>query len=376
MRLRQLKLQNFKNYTSLSLDISSDLICIVGLNGSGKTNLLDTIHYLTFTKSAFANSDGMNIKKEESFFMIKGLWEENNKEQEIICYQERNQKKILKRNKVEYEKLSEHIGQLLAVMSTPYDTEIIRDSGEVRRKWIDGCISQYDPVYLENLLQFQRQLKQRNALIKQYEGRLPAQVLTLLGMYDEAVIDLSKKISHKRQAFLDELKPYFIANLEVLVEGHDHCSIEFKSKVLTSDFDDLFISSREKDLINQRTTMGCHRDDFLFKLEEDPIKRFGSQGQQKSFLIALKLAQYDHLAHKTNRLPVLLLDDVFDKLDDERINKLLHLLTDTSKTKKGMAARGQVFITDARMERTASLIKNLPQTQLVEIKEGNLVQHE
>ena len=175
---------------------------------------------------------------------------------------------------------------------------------------------------------------------------------------------------------MEEFRPHFTANLEALVEGHEHCYIDFKSQVLDADFEKTYRGCREKDLINQRTTMGCHRDDFLFKLEDDPIKRFGSQGQQKSFLIALKLAQYDHLSHKTGRLPVLLLDDIFDKLDDERIMRLLHLLTDDSKTEKGRAARGQVFITDARMERTQSLTKNLPQTQLVEIKDGNLANHD
>ena len=373
MRLTQLKLENFKNYDSLNIKLGEHLTCIVGLNGSGKTNLLDAIHYLVFTKSGFATGDPMNIKKSRPYFLIKGQFEEGNQSSEITCYLERGQKKVFKKNKVTYEKLSDHIGQLLCVMSTPYDTEIIRGASDIRRKWIDGCISQFHPAYLKELISYQRYLKQRNALLKQLDGKMTAKAESLLDTYDDQIIPLAISVSTMRRDFLAAFVPYFKSNLRIFVKDHESCTISLKSKVLEPDFQQKFKVNRAKDVLLQRTSLGSHKDDFSFLLGDEPIKQFGSQGQQKSFLISLKLAQYDHLVASTGRHPILLLDDVFDKLDEERISQLLKLLTQDFEQNDQIVLKGQVLITDARTDRTRELTKNIPNTQLLEIEHGNLV---
>jgi DNA replication and repair protein RecF len=376
VRIRQLKLEGFKNYDKLNVGFNDQLICIVGLNGSGKTNLLDALHYLIFTKSGFGTSDHLNIKKSGHYFLVKGVIEEQDTTTELVSYLEKNQKKIFRKDNISYEKISDHIGQVLGVMSTPYDIEIIRGASEIRRKWIDGCISQLNPDYLTDLLSFQRQLKQRNALLKSMDGKASASSQKLLDTYDDVLVPLSLKIAQVRRDFLSEFIPYFSENLSILVQDHESCTIELKSKVLEADFETRFRANREKDMILQRTALGAHRDDFSFLMDDEPIKKFGSQGQQKSFLIALKLAQFDHLATKTGRTPLLLLDDIFDKLDDERISQLLTLLTGDNDNKESLISKGQVFITDARAERSRSLTKNIPNTQILEINEGKLVANE
>jgi DNA replication and repair protein RecF len=373
VRLKQLKLENFKNYASLDVSLSPHLVCIVGLNGSGKTNLMDAIHYLIFTKSGFSANDPSNIKKGEKYFLTKGQIEESEASTELLCYLEKGQKKVLRKDKIAYDKLSEHIGAFQGVMCTPYDVELILAGSEVRRKWIDGCISQYEPDYLENLLTYQRYLKQRNALLKTTDGKLNPSNEALLNTYDHRLIPLARSISQQRAEFLHEFRPFFHANLSVLVQAHEACEIQLRSKVLDADFEKNYQDCRPKDLVMQRTHMGSHKDDFIFTLEGEPIKRFGSQGQQKSFLISLKLAQYDHLVEKTGRTPILLLDDIFDKLDDERIQQLLSLLTHPFSKKDKIKQKGQVFITDARAERSMTLTKNIPNTQILEIEAGNLV---
>jgi DNA replication and repair protein RecF len=314
-----------------------------------------------------------NIQKESTFFLIEGTIEEGEATQDLLCYHERAQKKILKKNKVAYDKLSDHIGSVLAVMSTPYDTEIIRGASEVRRKWIDGCLSQFEPAYLTSLLHYQRHLKQRNSFLRSLDNRLSSSAASLLDTYDEQILRLSKQITEQRKTYLDQLNPYFQKSLKALVADHESCHITLKTQVLAADFEEHYHQNRQKDLLMQRTSVGSHKDDFLFIIENDPIKRFGSQGQQKSFLIALKLAQYHHLAEKTGRQPILLLDDVFDKLDDERIERLVRMLSTESES---FPTGGQVFITDARKERTQALIKKLNDVHLIEIKEGNLARNE
>ncbi len=373
MRLQQLKLENFKNYTSLDVALGSRLICIVGLNGSGKTNLMDAIHYLVFTKSGFIANDSSNIKKSEKYFLVKGEVLENDTTTDLICYLQKGQKKTFKKDKISYEQLSKHIGKFLGVMCTPYDVQLILSGSEVRRKWIDGCISQYQPDYLDNLLIYQRYLKQRNALLKNINGKLNSTNEKLLNTYDRSLVPLAQIITKSRATFLEEFMPFFNANLSILVKEHESCEIKLKSKVLEASFSDEYYSLRERDVLLQRTHLGSHKDDIVFSLEGEPIKRLGSQGQQKSFLISLKLAQYDHLVEKTGRYPILLLDDIFDKLDDERIEQLLKLLSDTYPENDKIKQKSQVFLTDARSERSRSLTKNIANTQILEIEAGNLV---
>lgn len=362
MKLSKINLQNFKNYPELALTFSDRLNCIVGLNGSGKTNLLDAIHYLAFTKSAFVATDNQNIRDNSPFFLIKGTFESKS-HQEILCYQERNQKKIFKYDQKEYDRISDHIGKILLILHTPYDSEIIRDSSEYRRKWVDGCISQHDHQYLEDLILYQKILRQRNALLKKVEGSLNTANASLLDMYDENVINFSKNLADKRNRFVGEIRPFFESNIRSIVAGHESSVISYKSHVNEAAFEEKYRDSRQKDLLLQRTTMGAHRDDYLFFLEDKPIRKFGSQGQQKSFLISLRLTQYDYLFEKLNERPILLLDDVFDKLDDERIEKLIRLLSDSDRF-------DQIFITDARKERSVKFFDNIRDKKIFEISKG------
>lgn len=362
MKLSGLNLQNFKNYRELALTFSERLNCIVGLNGSGKTNLMDAIHYLAFTKSAFLATDNQNICHEAPYFLLKGDFYTGS-EKQILCYQERNQKKVVKYDGKEYEKLSDHIGRIQVILHTPYDSEIIRDSSEYRRKWVDGCISQHDHQYLEDLIRYQRILRHRNALLKQIEGRLSTSNSALLDMYDEQIVEYSIALNKKRETFVEEILPFFKENITSIVGEKEQSSLSYKSMVSREQFSSEFHEAREKDLLLQRTTLGAHRDDYLFYLENMPIRKFGSQGQQKSFLIALRLTQYDYLKEKLNQQPILLLDDVFDKLDDERIKKLIGLITDRQRF-------GQIFITDARKDRSIELFDEVADKKIIEITNG------
>lgn len=363
MKLTGLNLQYFKNYEEQQLVFSDKLNCIVGLNGSGKTNLLDSLHYLAFTKSAFNTTDNQNIKKGAKYFLVKGEFGQD----QILCYQERNQKKILKRNGAEYEKLSDHIGKILVILHTPYDTEIIRDSSEYRRKWVDGCISQHDHEYLNTLLKFQKIVRQRNAFLKQIDGHLNPTNASLLETYDDQIIPFSVELAKKREKFIQEIQPFFHENIKAIVSDREFSTISYKSQLLEEHFRQSYLSNRNKDVMMQRTTMGAHRDDYVFNMDDMPIRKYGSQGQQKSFLIALRLTQYDYLFDKLGEKPILLLDDVFDKLDDERISRLIHILDNNDRF-------GQVFITDARKERSLSLFENVENKKIFEISEGKAVE--
>jgi DNA replication and repair protein RecF len=366
MILASLKLQFFKNYESENVAFSPGLNCLVGLNGSGKTNLLDAIHYLSFTKSAFTATDPQNIKNKEQYFRIEGIFDPGEERKiSVLCFVEKGQKKVFKANSAEYDRLSDHIGKIHVVLQTPYDTEIIRDGSEYRRKWVDGCIAQYDHQYLENLLRYQKVMKHRNALLKNADGKLSNSLLPLLDTYDEEIIRLSLNLTKERASFIDEIQQYFTNNIQAIVEGAETCKITYKAQALDDAFAENFRQARQKDVLMQRTTIGAHRDDYVFELNGHPIKRFGSQGQQKSFLIALRLTQYDDLRAKTGAQPILLLDDVFDKLDDDRIGRLLALLSDSDRF-------GQIFITDARKERAMTIFGDIGEKKMFEVNKGTI----
>jgi DNA replication and repair protein RecF len=364
MKFKRLQLENFKNYQEQLIDFEGRIIILTGKNGSGKTNLLDALHYLSFTKSALNTSDQQNILHQAPYFLIKALFEQQEKDYEVICFVKDGQKKVFKFQGKAYDKFSEHIGKILLVLHTPYDADLIRDASETRRKWADGTISQIDHSYLDRLLEYGQVLKQRNAYLKSlpHPGRVNHELLTT---YDNQIITLSRKISHSRQAFLKDFEAYFKKTFSELVNDRETFSIDFKSNCLNADFFEKVQSAREKDLHLQRTTIGAHRDDFLFRINDHPIKRFGSQGQQKSFLIALRIAQYDYLRAGTGKTPILLLDDVFDKLDDERITQLSHLLSDQTRF-------GQVFLTDARTERTRNFFHGKKDVQFLTVEEGKI----
>ena len=349
MILKSLSLNNFKNYPEVIVQFGEAINCITGLNGSGKTNLLDAIHYLSLTKSAFNSVDSQNIRNGTEFYAIRATFQHKDKTYKVHCSLKTGTKKNFKVNEVAYTKLSEHLGKFPLVLIAPNDDELIRDSSEIRRKFIDSTISQTSKEYLQNLIAYTHYLKQRNALLKRI-NETGKRDLPLLYQYDDQLITLGIKISIERTDFILAFKSEFQTNYNFISEEKERVSLDYKSKALESGFEQTFKASLEKDILLQRTNVGIHRDDYEFLIEDKPLKKFGSQGQQKSFLISLKLAQFDYLKNIFGFTPLLLLDDIFDKLDDHRIKKLIAVIA-TEKFE-------QIFITDARAERTKTLLQH------------------
>lgn len=348
MYLKQLKLTNFKNYSTQSIQLSNKLNCFLGKNGMGKTNLLDAIHYLCMCKSGVVSgSDRMLVLHGASFFRLDGLFYKNEKEEQIVVKLIAGKSKVIERNKTPYQRISEHIGLLPIVMIAPNDTQLAMEGSEERRRFWDSTISQSDALYLTHLMTYNKVLAQRNAYLKSTHH--PQE--TLLQIYDEQLFEPAKYITQKRKAFTDFLIPIFKKAYQKISSGQEQVNIEYKSKLLETDFKELLLEVREKDRILQRTTQGAHRDDWIFKIDKYPVKKYASQGQLKSYVLALKLAQYNLLKQEKEVAPFLLLDDIFDKLDNDRVRELLALLVQED--------FGQVFITDTDEHRIERIIELL-----------------
>jgi DNA replication and repair protein RecF len=350
MTLDQFHLLFFKNYDEANLDLSPGINCFIGDNGSGKTNLLDAIHYLALTKSAFTALDAQSIKQGADFFVVKGRFSSPllDRPETIQVSLRAGQKKTLTHNKQPYERMADHIGRYPAVLISPYDTDLIRQGSEERRRYFDSLQSQLDPEFLNLLIQYNGLLRQRNATLKQHSGGHGFDTLYLQAL-DDQLAPLGESLSAYRTSFLTDFTPVFQSHYEQLAEGREQVQLEYKSQLPGQNFRHLLLANERKDLALQRSTVGPHRDDFSFLMDELPVKSYGSQGQQKSFVIALKLAQFEMLAHRrpdTNATskPLLLLDDIFDRLDDKRIARLLQLVADHT--------FGQVFLTDTNLART------------------------
>jgi DNA replication and repair protein RecF len=365
MILNTLKLQHFKNYQEQEIHFGVGINCILGKNGMGKTNLLDAIHYLSMTKSALNTTDQQGIRYGEGFFAINGIFENANSQLSVNSYFEKGKKKVMKVGGVEPERMSDHIGTIPSVLTTPDDTEIIKEGSEIRRKLFDSVISQFDPAYLRDLIDFQRLLNQRNSFLKQNDGRRNIN-RTLLDVYDDKILPLNRRISEVRLEFAKTFEAFFASNYKMIFDGSEEPGISYRSDCSEVNFESEYRAALEKDVILQRTTMGCHKDDYIFTLNDRPIKRIGSQGQQKSFIIALKLSEYDFLSEKKGYRPLLLLDDIFDKLDDERIGHLVTLLSDTMRFP-------QIFITDARSERSREFFKHVKDVSYFQVEDGMIL---
>ncbi len=338
MWLKQLSILNFKNYTEAALHFASEANAFTGDNGAGKTNLLDAIHYLSLCKSYFNPVDSQQIKQGEDWFMLQGEFDKDGQSDVVACSLKRNQKKQFKKNKKEYTRLADHIGLFPLVMISPNDSAIITDGSEERRRFVDNVISQTDPRYLDVLIAYNRCLMQRNSLLKQAakRGRLDKGLLEVL---NTQLVELGSTIFEKRKAFMAEFIPEFNKHYHFLTEAVESVSLIYESLLMEDDFLHLLEQNLERDRLLERTTVGIHKDDLLFSIHQDmPLKKFGSQGQQKSFLIALKLAQYTFLHRQKGFKPLLLLDDIFDKLDDRRTRKLMQMVSADD--------FGQIFITD------------------------------
>lgn len=349
MQLETLQLINFKNYAEARVKFSSKINVLVGKNGSGKTNLLDAIHYLAMTKSAVSPTDNFCLRHGQQHFFLKGTFRRGNDLSEITSAFQTGSRKIFKEGVNEYQKLSDHIGKYPVVLVAPDDTDLVKEGSEARRKFFDSMISQLDHGYLESLIQYNFVLKQRNSLLKMFaETSRPDPVA--LETYDDQLIRWGTPVFEKRKSFVDEYNPVFQRFYNFIVEN-EQAGLLYSSELKASAASDGLIASRSRDLLLQRTTFGIHRDDYQFTLGGEDLKRLGSQGQQKSFIIALKLAQFEIIKRHKGFNAILLLDDIFDKLDDFRIEKLLQLIKNDE--------LGQLFITDARPDRTSALLRQV-----------------
>ncbi len=364
MWLQKLSVINFKNYSEAELSFSQTVNAFTGDNGAGKTNLLDAIHYLSLCKSYFNPVDSQQIKQGEDLFMIQGTFSKEKKDETIYCGLKKAQKKVFKRNKKEYQRLADHIGSFPLVMISPNDVSLITEGSEERRKFIDNVISQTDSSYLDELIIYNKNLANRNALLRQIatSGRYdPA----LMEIYDDQLIGSGTKIFGKRQAFMLEFRDIFNKHYSYLSEDAENVELVYDSPLLHDDLASLLKRNLERDRILERTTTGIHKDELSFTIHGMQLKKFGSQGQQKSFLIALKLAQYSFLKQQKGFEPLLLLDDIFDKLDNKRTTKLMQMVSDKD--------FGQIFITDTSRERVESIFNNLKvPVSVFEVDNGQL----
>jgi DNA replication and repair protein RecF len=364
MYLKHLSVINFKNYAGAELVFTQGVNAFMGNNGAGKTNLLDAIHYLSLCKSYFNPIDSQQIKQGADFFIITGVFNRNEQQESIACSVKRNQKKQFKRNKKDYQRLADHIGLLPLVMVSPYDISIIIEGSEERRKFIDNVISQTDNSYLDELITYNKLLANRNALLKSIAdtGRYDPGLLEVL---DEQLTVSGNRIFEKRKAFMKAFTAVFNKHYQFLSDNAEQVELNYESQLLADDFAGLLQKNIERDRALERTTAGIHKDDLQFMIHGMPMKKFGSQGQQKSFLIALKLAQYSFLTQQKGFKPLLLLDDIFDKLDDQRVTKLMQMVSDNN--------FGQVFITDTSSTRIERIFNDIGvPVKLFKVREGEI----
>ena len=348
--LKKISIINYKNIVDKEYNLDPKINCFVGNNGVGKTNILDSIYHLALGKSYFNLRNDQLINKNEDFMVIDGLFDLNGKKENIICSIKRGDKKNLKRNGKTYKKFSNHIGLITVVLISPYDNDLINEGSSERRKFIDSIISQNNKEYLINLIAYSRVIQNRNSLLKQYNKSVDFDLDTIK-IYDDQIIKLSEPIFMARKNFFNDFKDLVIEKYDQISENQEKISIEYKSDLFDSEIKNLIENSFQKDVILQYTSSGIHKDDFIFNLDGSRIKKFGSQGQQKSFLIALKLAQFEYLKNKTGNSPILLLDDIFDKLDLIRVKRIVEIVNSTN--------FGQLFLSDTDRERIEKVLSSL-----------------
>ena len=350
MILKSVQLVNFKNYKDIEIEFCDGINAFVGNNGSGKTTVLDAIYFLSMCKSYLNRVDRQNIKFNALFFSLFGNWELDQKKYKQQLTVKIGSKKIVKINKKELEKLSDHIGTFPVVFISPYDTDLIQEGSQFRRKWMDGILVQMDKSYLENILRYQKVLEQRNALLKNmHDHRLfdPESI----EIWNEQLVELGESIYTQRRIFFSEFSPFFKEYYSTLSNDHEIVNIEYLSQMEPGNYQRLLNDSIKRDLHTQYTNIGVHKDDLVFTINNHPIKKFGSQGQQKSFLISLRMAQFEWLKKHKGIKPLLLLDDIFDKLDNNRVKKLISMVSENY--------FGQVFLTDTDSQRMQTLLENL-----------------
>lgn len=367
--LRKISILNFKSYLQADVTFTENVNCFTGPNGVGKTNVLDAIYYLAFCKSFFNPVDIQNIYNDADFFMLKGDFLLNGENEQIYCGNHRDKKKVFKRNDKEYKKLAEHIGLIPLVMVNPADTQLIYEGSDTRRKFLDGVISQYNKTYLSKLLAYNKAITQRNNLLKHFAEERTFND-SLLEVYDHQLNNYGNYIFKERTKFLEEFIPTFRDFYQRISKKAETVGFEYKSHLQeNNDFVALLELYRKEDRAARYTTQGIHKDDLIFTLENRPLRKFGSQGQQKTFVTALKMAQFNFMAEKKQVKPLLLLDDIFDKLDDLRVKAIMQMVSTEE--------FGQIFVTDTSRQRLESLFEDLNQSiKFFEISAtGEITQH-
>jgi len=353
MILNTLSLVNYKNFESQVFDFDSKINCFVGANGIGKTNALDAIYHLAFGKSYFNPIALQNINHNAEFFVVDGNFTKLERTEKIIVSLKRGQKKIIKKNGKAYDKFSAHIGFIPLVIISPADRDLIIEGSDTRRKFIDSVISQSDKSYLTALIAYNKVLSQRNALLKYFALNNTFNGDTL-AIYNEQLHNYGSSIFKKREEFLNIFIPIFKDRYNAISQSEEVIDLTYKSDLFNGELIELLGSNINKDKALQYTSVGTHKDDLVFLIDDFPIKKFGSQGQQKSFLVALKLAQFDFIKQQSGVSPILLLDDIFDKLDENRVSQIISLVDDEH--------FGQIFISDTHAERTENVIKQIHQS--------------
>ena len=353
MYLNKISLFNYKNFSEASFQFDHKINCFVGKNGIGKTNVLDAIYHLAYGKSYFNPLAVQNIKHGEEFFVIDAELEKNDRTEQIVCSLKKGQKKILKRNGKAYDKFSDHIGFIPLVIISPADRDLIIEGSETRRKFMDSVISQLDSTYLYELIQYQKIIVQRNALLKYFALNHTFDNDTL-SIYNEQLNSFGQSIFKKRKDFIEQFTPIFNIHHQAITGSEETVRLVYESHLFEKELLILLQENINKDRALHYTSVGIHKDDLSFEIDSYPIKKFGSQGQQKSFLIALKLAQFEFLKKQSGVKPILLFDDIFDKLDESRVAKIIEMVNSET--------FGQLFISDTHPERTETIVKSTHQS--------------
>ncbi|MES2559241.1 MAG: DNA replication and repair protein RecF [Bacteroidota bacterium] len=356
LAIQSLRFAHFKNYAQGAVSLCPQVNCFTGKNGAGKTNILDAVYYLSFTKSFLNGSDQQHIQQNSTdYFFIEASFLRNELEEHVRIAVQRGAKKSVQVNNNEHKKLSDHIGLYPLVMIAPNDIMLIHESSEERRKFMDGFIAQFDKIYLADLLAYNRVLEQRNKQLKLFAEQQYMDA-TLLQTYNEQLIRYGTSIYLKRTAFMEQFIPVFRSFYATISNANETVDLTYETDLHTKSMNELLQATEQNDLAAQRTTKGIHKDELVFTLNNQPLKKFGSQGQQKSFIISLKLAQYDYLKQKTMTKPLLLLDDIFEKLDEHRLNTLLSMIAHGD--------FGQLFITDTHLQRLQEVFQQMPQVMV------------
>jgi DNA replication and repair protein RecF len=347
MHLKNLSLTNFKNYELNELEFSPKINCFTGNNGVGKTNILDAIHYLSLTKSFFNNIDSISIRHGEEYFIIQGTFDRDGEEDRIYCAFQRQKQKLLKRNGKEYQKLSDHVGKYPVVMISPADSALITEGSDDRRRFMNKIISQYNGEYLDAVLKYSKALQQRNKLLKDFRssGKFDGDALSI---WDAQLVKYGTYVYNERTILVNELIPVFQEYYSNISSGKEKVKLDYRSHLTDGNFQEALDNSLAKDRFLEYTTVGIHKDDLFLEMDNYPVKSLGSQGQQKSYLVALKLAKFDYIKRKAGFSPILLLDDIFDKFDAERVEQIIRLV--------GNHRFGQIFITDTHESRLKEIL--------------------